>query len=80
MLEQRISRADAKHIVSAGEMIENYPDDTPFPSALFFGLWQNQPAHVVIAYDQATEMAFFVTVYRPDSTHFEADYKTRRKK
>jgi hypothetical protein len=52
MLEQRISRAAVKNIICTGELIEDYPDDTPFPSGLFFGIWQNQPLHVVISYDR----------------------------
>jgi len=51
MLEKGISRASVKHIICTGEMIENYPDDKPFPSGLFYGIWQNQPLHAVIAYD-----------------------------
>jgi hypothetical protein len=52
MLEQGISRAAVKNIISTGELIEDYPYDTPFPSGLFFGIWQNQPLHVVISYDR----------------------------
>ncbi len=79
MLEQRISRAAVKHIICRGEVIENYPDDTPFPSGLFFGIWQNKPVHVVIAYDSANQKVFLITAYWPDEEHFEADFKTRRK-
>jgi len=38
MLEKGISRASVKHIICTGEMIENYPDDKPFPSGLFYGM------------------------------------------
>lgn len=80
MLEQGISRAAVKHVICKGELIENDPGDTPFPSGLFFGMWQNQPLHAVVAYDTVNQIAFLITAYRPDKVHFEADFKTRRKK
>jgi hypothetical protein len=79
MLEQGISRATVKNIICTGELIEDFPDDTPFPSGLFFGIWQNQPLHVVIAYDRPNQNVFLITAYLPDEEHFEVDFKTRRK-
>ncbi|MDL1973588.1 MAG: DUF4258 domain-containing protein [Deltaproteobacteria bacterium] len=58
MLEKGISRASVKHIICTGEMIENYPDDKPFPSGLFYEIWQNQPLHAVIAYDLTEQKIF----------------------
>lgn len=78
MLEKGISRASVKHIICTGEMIENYPDDKPFPSGLFYGIWQNQPLHAVIAYDFTEQKIFLITAYWPDEEHFETDFKTRR--
>jgi len=80
MLQRGISREAVKRIVCAGEIIENYPDDKPFPSALFFGMWQNQPLHAVVAYDVSARKIFVVTVYRPDEEHFESDFRVRRQK
>lgn len=80
ILEQGISREGVMKIISTGEMIENYPDDRPFPSGLFYGLWQEQPLHVVIAYDSNHHKVFLITAYWPDEEHFEADFKTRRRK
>lgn len=79
MLERGISRKSVKQTIIAGELIENYPDDTPFPSALFFEMCQKAPLHVIISYDNQNKMIFVITAYRPDKDHFEADFKTRRK-
>ena len=79
MLERGISREAVKHIICAGEMIENYPDEIPFPCGLFFGKWKNQFLHVVIAYDTVNQVIFLITAYWPDERHFESDFKTRRK-
>lgn len=50
-----------------GEIIENYPDDFPFPSCLILGTNQDQePIHSVWAYNENTDFAVLITVYRPD--------------
>ncbi|WDN90155.1 hypothetical protein BuS5_03125 [Desulfosarcina sp. BuS5] len=78
-LEKGISRASVKHIICTGKMIENYPDNKPFPSGLFYGIWQNQPLHAVIVYDLTEQKIFLITAYWPDEEHFETDLKTRRR-
>ena len=80
MLERGISREGVKWVICNGEIIEKYPEDEPFPSALFFGMWQNQPLHAVVAHDASTQKLFVVTVYWPDEEHFESNFKIRRKK
>ncbi len=78
-LERDISRQEVLSALLSGEQIEDYPDATPFPSALFFRFTGDTPLHVVAAYDQANERAFVITAYRPDLEYFEQNFKTRRK-
>jgi len=40
MMERGISRKIVKKILLSGEIVENYPDDKPYPSALFLGCSQ----------------------------------------
>ena len=40
------------HILGFGECIEDYPDDYPFPSGLFFGWHEANPLHVVAALEE----------------------------
>lgn len=79
MLEKGISRASVKYIIINVEMIENYPDDKPFPSGLFYGPWEGMILHVVISYDAASQKILVITAYWPDEEHFESDFRTRRK-
>ncbi len=73
-----ISDREVYEAICAGEVIESYPDDTPFPSVLFFGMTgANRPLHVVCAYDRQDDWAVIVTVYQPDPTLWE-DYRRRR--
>ncbi|MEK6646987.1 MAG: DUF4258 domain-containing protein [Candidatus Firestonebacteria bacterium] len=78
MMERNISRELVKKILISGEVIEDYPDDKPFPSALFLGWDEENPFHVVASYDSQTGYCFIITTYRPDIEHFESDYRTRR--
>lgn len=62
-----------------GEVIEAYPDDTPYPSVLIFGTTSaNRPLHVVCAYDAEDNQAVIVTVYQPDPDQWE-DYRRRKR-
>ena len=78
MMERAIRRSDALEVLLSGELIEDYPDDQPFPSGLFLGWRHARPLHVLAAFDGAREQVFVITAYEPDLAHFEADFKTRR--
>ena len=78
-MERDISRNEVKRTLTNGELIEEYPDDYPFPSGLFFGLTNDMPLHVVAAIDNDTGWCYIITAYRPDSDNFESDFKTRKK-
>ena len=75
---REISREQVKLAVLKGSIIEEYPDDSPYPSALFLGWFEGQPLHVVVAYDFHANRCYIITAYVPDLEHFEPDYKTRR--
>ena len=79
LAERGIRQASVVEVLLRGERIEDYPDDRPYPSALFFGMAEGKPLHAVAALDETDEWAYVITVYEPDLEHFEADYKTRRK-
>jgi len=77
MLKRSISRADVFSVLADGEMIEEYENDAPFPSALFMGWVGKRPVHVVAALD-ATQTLYVITAYEPDTEHFEGDFRRRR--
>ncbi len=80
MMERGISRDIVKDVLLSGEIIEDYPDGRPYPSALFLGRHEGEIYHVVIALDSQSGYCFIITAYKPDLEHFEPDYKTRRKR
>jgi len=79
MMERNISRNSVKQVLLEGELIEDYPDDTPYPSGLFLGWVEGEPIHVVVSLDFTSKWCFIITAYIPDLDHFEPDFKTRKK-
>ena len=79
-LRQRgIKIKDIKHCILFGEIIEQYPDDFPFPSCLIFGKSEdNQIIHVVVSDEGG--MSRIITAYFPDTHKFEDDLKTRKER
>lgn len=66
--------------VFQGEIIEDYPDDKPYPSCLIYGnTFSQKPVHSVWAYNQENRWAVVITVYRPDPQRW-IDWRTRRPK
>ncbi len=50
-----------------GEIIEDYPDDRPYPSCLIYGdTTYGDPVHSVWGYNREREAAILITTYRPD--------------
>jgi len=61
-----------------GEIIEDYPDDRPYPSCLIYGRTPaGDPVHSVWAYNEASEWAVLITVYRPDPARW-IDWRRRK--
>jgi len=53
-----LSHDEIIHALFSGEIIEQYPDDKPYPSCLVFGKNKNEePIHSVWAYNKQTDAA-----------------------
>lgn len=79
MQERDISIDDIGCCIMSGEIIEDYPDDFPYPSSLIFGYTiEKEVLHVVIGTD--TTVLYIITAYYPDTKKFMDDLKTRRER
>jgi len=78
MMERGIPRSEVTQTLLEGQLIEEYPNDHPLPSGLFLNISDGIPLHVVVAIDIEAEWCYIITAYRPDSEHFEQDFKTRK--
>ena len=78
MGERDISIGDVKSCIATGEIIEDYPEDYPFPSCLVYGkVGDDRIIHVVAGSNGIT--LYIITAYIPNRIKFEDDLKTRRK-
>ena len=79
MAARDISLDDVGNCIMSGEIIEEYPEDYPHPSALIFGRkLTGEIIHVVCGIDD--ESLYFITAYEPNTEKFMADLRTRRQK
>jgi len=75
----RIFESDVYEAICNGEVIEEYPDDKPYPSCLIFGKTsRGRPLHVVCAYNENEDLTIIITAYHPDPDRW-VEYKKRRK-
>lgn len=77
LLQRNITLSDVEYALLNGEIIEQYPNDYPFPSCLVLST-ADYPLHVVCSV--ADDEIWLVTAYRPDRTEWENDFKTRKEK
>ncbi len=76
---RNITQDDIKTCIMNGEIIEQYPDDYPYPSCLVYGKTEDgRVIHTVIC--DNGDAAKIITVYEPDTTYFKRDLKTRKEK
>lgn len=78
MVERGIPRAAVLAAFESGEIIREYPDDQPFASRLILVWHDGLPVHVVAARDAAQAVEYIITVYRPDPSEWEADFRRRK--
>jgi hypothetical protein len=61
-----------------GEILEQYPEDKPYPSCLVHGrTFGGDPVHTVWAFNTENQWAVLITVYRPDPERW-IDFRKRR--
>lgn len=77
MYERGVGPEDVKHILEVGEVIEDYPDDTPLPSRLVLGWAGGRPLHVVAADDVDADETLVITVYEPEQRRWSPDFRRR---
>ena len=67
---------DVKAAIFSGVIIEQYPEDFPFPSCLVCGTTtRDLVLHVVISDEGSSSR--IITAYYPDSDRWSGDFKTR---
>lgn len=76
----RIGVEEVLQVLNVGEIIEAYPEDTPYPSCLILGQTATErPLHVVCAPVQAEERLIIITTYQPGPDRWESDFRRRKR-
>jgi hypothetical protein len=77
MFERGVTAEDVRIVIEYGEIIEAYPDDTPYPSQLILGWVKRRPLHVVAAFNSHDNQIIIITVYEPNPDQWSDDFKRR---
>ncbi len=78
MLQRGIKSTDIEVVAESGEVIETYPEDTPFASRLVLGYAGGKPLHVVLADEPGSDRTYVITAYSPDPTQWSDDFRRRK--
>jgi hypothetical protein len=79
MFQRGVSETDVHHVLETGGVIQEYPEDQPYPSRLVLGWQGSRPIHVVVADDLDNQETIVITVYEPDSAEWEPDFRRKRR-
>ena len=78
MFERAISADTVLNALKNGKTVEEYGDDTPYPSSLLLGYSSDgRPLHVVAAQDPDSKLCIIITAYIPDPSQWDKAF-TRR--
>ena len=77
MFERKITAEEIRYVLETGVVIEEYPDDTPYPSSLILGCHKAHIIHVVAAHNVSEAEIIVITVYEPDSSEWDPECKKR---
>lgn len=78
MFSRRISDSEVQEVIARGTIIEEYPDDKPYPSYLILGVVNSRPLHVVGAYNRDEGEIIIITAYEPDPDQWRENKMRRR--
>lgn len=75
--ERGIKLSHVRNALLAGEIIEQYPNDYPYPSCLVLGFLDGKnPIHICVGL--GNDELWIITAYYPDTSEWEDDFKTRK--
>jgi Domain of unknown function (DUF4258) len=78
MFERGIGTHEVRDVLESGQVIEEYPQDRPYPSRLVMGWSGSRPVHVVVADVPAGSDTIVITVYEPDVREWEQGFMRRK--
>lgn len=78
LFEYDLSRPQIERALREGDVIDRYPEDSPFPSYLVLSrLADDRPVHVVASDDERNHVTWVITTYVPDPDRWDETFSTR---
>ena len=74
--ERNIKFDDIERCIMNGEIIEEYPEDYPYPSVLISCIDKDKALHIIAGLGE--KELWIITAYYPDPNKWNNDYKTRK--
>ena len=65
-------------VLKYGTIINEYPDDKPYPSKLILKFVDSKPIHVVVSQDEEGK-CYIITAYEPEPSIWSNDFTTKTK-
>ncbi len=78
MFERGVGIDAVNSVVSSGDIVADYPDDSPYPSRLLLGFVEGRPLHVVVGWDALSGTCIIVTAYEPQPERWDLGFRKRR--
>lgn len=78
MAQRGFEPAEIHYVLDNGSIIEQYPEDSPYPSCLVMSWINGRPVHVVVAINDDAQESIVITVYEPAPNVWDNGF-TRRK-
>lgn len=78
MGQRGISVKDVEGVLAKHVVVEEYPQETPFPERLLLGWIGSRPLHVLVAEDGTAGNTILVTVYDPDPNEWSEGFTMRK--
>ena len=76
--ERNIKLTDVIEGIKTETIIEEYPDDFPFPSCLILGKTNGVPIHICASTNEG--LIYIITAYIPNYEKWEDDFRTRKER
>ncbi len=79
MFQRKITMKNVFDVLKSFEIVEEYTEDSPFPSYLIMGFSQKEPFHIVLSLNEEDLELHMITVYRPAKDMWDEKYRRRIK-
>ncbi len=77
--ERGITREQAIRVLTEGAIIEQRPDDTPYPMCLMMAMVEEKrPLYVALRYDEVDDRMYVITIHWLDPDKWEDPWTRRR--